>query len=153
MAQIEHESGLIPCRENMNYSAKVLFKVFKKYFPTLELAQKYANKPQDIANIVYANRMGNDGKFDGWKYRGGGFLQITGRNNYLMMTKDTRIDFLSNPDIILQEANALVSALWFWQKNNLNSFADNNDFEGLTRKINGGLNGLQDRMDLLRKYE
>jgi len=88
-------------------------------------AQTYERKPEMIANRVYANRMGNGNEQsgDGWKYRGRGFLQITGRENYLLLSKDTRIDFLNNPDLLLEEANAMISALWFWQKNNLNSFA------------------------------
>lgn len=155
MAQIEHESGLKPISENLNYSAEGLSKTFRKYFPTMATANAYARQPEKIANRVYANRMGNGNEQsgDGWKYRGRGFLQITGKDNYLVLSKDTRIDFLNNPDLLLQEANAMISALWFWQKNDLNSYADTGDIIGLTRRINGGLNGIEHRKQLLEKWK
>ena len=153
MAQIEHESGLKPIAENLNYSANGLRKTFKKYFTDLE-AIKYQRKPELIANRVYANRMGNgnDASGDGWKFRGRGFIQITGKNNYILLSKDTRIDFLNNPDLLLIEANAMISALWFWKKNNLNFWADRDDINTITKKINGGYNGLSHRKELLLKY-
>lgn len=155
MAQIEHESGLKPISENLNYNAKGLGATFKKYFPTIELATAYARKPEMIANRVYANRMGN-GNYesgDGWKFRGRGFLQITGKDNYLVLSKDTRIDCFNNPDLLLQEANAMISALWFWQKNKLNTFADKDDIIGLTKRINGAFIGLEHRKELLIKWK
>ena len=154
MAQIEHESGLKPVSENLNYSAEGLRKTFPKYFPTILSANNNARKPVQIANIVYANRMGNGptSSSDGWKYRGRGFIQITGRSNYLMLSKDTRIDFLSNPDLLLQEANSMISALWFWNKNNLNALADKNDIKAVTKRINGGFNGLEHRTELFNKW-
>jgi putative chitinase len=154
MAQIDHESGLKPISENLNYSSKGLNTTFKKYFPTIELANLYQRQPQKIANKVYANRMGNgdEASGHGFLYRGRGFLQITGKDNYTMLSKDTRIDFLNNPDLLLQEANALIGALWFWNKNNLNNLADKNDIIGITKKINGGLNGIEDRKLKLKKY-
>lgn len=154
MAQIEHESGLKPVSENLNYSAKGLSKTFPKYFSTVKLANEYANKPQLIANKVYANRMGNgdEKSGDGWKYRGRGFIQVTGKNNYLVLSKDTRIDFVNNPDLLLEEPNAIISALWYWKKNKLNELADNNNLEAITKAINGGYNGLEDRARLLKKY-
>lgn len=154
MAQIEHESGLKPISENLNYSAQGLGKIFKKYFPTIELCNKYAKRPQDIANVVYANRMGNGGtsSFDGWNYRGRGFIQLTGKNNYLLLSKDTKIDFVNNPDLLLEEANAMIGALWFWNKNKLNELADKNDIIAITKRINGGLNGIEHRKELLNKY-
>ncbi len=153
MAQIEHESGLKPIAENLNYSANGLRKTFGKYFTDLE-AIKYQRKPEQIANRVYANRMGNgnEASGDGWKYRGRGFIQITGKNNYTVLSKDTRIDYLNNPDLLLNEANAMISALWFWQKNNLNVLADTDNINLITKRINGGFNGLEHRKELLIKY-
>jgi putative chitinase len=153
-AQIEHESGLKPISENLNYSAERLLVVFPKYFKK-EQSLAYARQQSRIANRVYANRMGNgnEASGDGWKYRGRGFIQITGKNNYLMLSKDARIDCFNNPDLLLQEDYAMISALWFWNKNKLNSYADTGDIIGLTRRINGGLNGIEHRKELLIKYK
>lgn len=154
MAQIHHESGLKPISENLNYSAQGLATTFKKYFATIALANSYARQPQRIANRVYANRMGNSNEAsgDGWKYRGRGFLQITGKNNYELIAKETDLNCVENPDLLLEEANAMISALWFWKRNNLNQFSDRNDIMTLTRRINGGLNGIAHRKELLEKY-
>lgn len=154
MAQIEHESGLKAIAENLNYSSEGLLKTFKKYF-TLETAKLCARNPVVIANIVYANRMGNGNVIsgDGYKFRGRGFIQITGKSNYESLSKDTKIDFVSNPNLLLQEANALISALWYWNKNNLNTFADKDDIITITKRINGGLNGIDDRKRLLAIYK
>lgn len=155
MAQIEHESNLNPISENLNYSAEGLAKTFKKYFPTTQLANSYARQPQKIANRVYADRMGNgsESSGDGWKFRGRGFIQITGKNNYTVLSKDTRVDFVSNPDLLLQEANSMISALWFWNVNKLNALADKDDIVSVTKRINGGTNGLDHRRQLLTKYK
>lgn len=155
MAQIEHESGLKPISENLNYSSQGLSKTFKKYFPTIELANKYQRQPEKIANRVYANRMGNgdEKSGEGWKYRGRGFIQITGKENYFRLLNDTDIDFLKNPDLLLQEANAMISALWFWKIKGLNKFADLDDILTITKRINGGTNGLEHRKKLLEKYK
>lgn len=152
MAQIEHESGLKPISENLNYSAKRLLQIFPKYFNT-EKALIYANKPQLIANRVYANRMGNgsEASGEGWKYRGRGFIQITGKENYFRLANDTDLDCLKNPDLLLEESNAMLSALWFWNLKGLNKLADKNDIVGITKKINGGLNGIEHRKELLKK--
>jgi len=154
MAQIEHESGLKPISENLNYSADRLLVIFPKYFISKEYANRYARQPEKIANRVYANRMGNGSEIsgDGWKYRGRGFIQITGKDNYTVLSKDTRIDFLSNPDLLLEEANSMISALWFWNKNKLNDLADKNDIVGITKRINGGTNGIEHRKELFKKY-
>ena len=154
MAQIEHESGLKPIAENLNYSADGLIKTFKKYF-TKESALAYAGQQQRIANKVYANRMGNgnESSGDGWKFRGRGFIQTTGKENYLRLSNDTDIDFINNPDELLEEANAIVAALWFWNDKGLNKLADKDDIIGITKKINGGLNGIDDRKLLLEKYK
>lgn len=153
LAQLEHESNLKPVEENLNYSEAGLLRVFSKYF-NADTAKEYARKPEAIANIVYANRMGNGdtSSGDGWRYRGRGFIQLTGKNNYTALSKDTGIDYINNPDLLLREADAMISALWFWKKNNLNRYADRNDIKGLTRRINGGYNGLNHRINLFRKY-
>lgn len=154
MAQISHESGLKPISENLNYSAKRLMEVFPKYFKQTGIAIEYGNKPEKIANRVYANRMGNgnEASGEGWKYRGRGFIQITGKENYFRLANDTDIDCLKNPDLLLEEANAMISALWFWDLKGLNSLADKNDIIGITKKINGGNIGLEHRKELLKKY-
>ena len=128
MAQIEHESGLKPISENLNYSKSRLVEIFGKYFMGVD-TKLYANKPENIANRVYANRMGNGDELsgEGWKYRGRGFIQITGKENYFRLANDTDIDCLKNPDLLLDEANAMISALWFWQKNDCNRHADLDD--------------------------
>ena len=153
-AQIEHESHLKPISENLNYSSNGLRNTFKKYFSSLE-AIKYQRKPELIANRVYANRMdnGDEASGDGWKYRGRGFIQITGRYNYTKLSKDMGIDYVNNPDLLLNEADAMISAVWFWNDNNLNKYADRDDIKAITRRINGGYNGLEDRIRLLNKYK
>ena len=162
MAQIEHESGLKPISENLNYSKDGLLKTFAKYFtinhalePNKSDSAQYARQPEKIANRVYANRMGNGGEAsgDGWKYRGRGFIQVTGKENYFRLANDTDLDCLKNPDLLLEEANAMISALWFWELKGLNSFADKDDIITITKKINGGTNGLQHRKELLKKYK
>jgi len=154
MAQIEHESGLKPISENLNYSAQGLQKIFHKYFNTFKLQVDYQRQPEKIANRVYANRMGNgnEASGEGWKYRGRGFIQITGKENYFRLANDTDLDCFKNPDLLLEEANAIISALWFWNLKGLNSLADKNDIVSITKKINGGLNGIDHRKELLKKY-
>jgi len=164
MAQIEHESGLKPVSENLNYSAKRMLEIFKHDFDVNRdkwLSPKEKEKvlyllgsPQRIANFVYANQNGNgnEASGEGWKYRGRGFIQITGKINYFQLANDTDLDCLKNPDLLLHEANAMISALWFWNKAGLNKLADKNDLKGITRKINGGYNGLEHRAELLKKY-
>ena len=153
-AQIEHESGLKPISEKLNYSAKRLLQIFPKYFNT-EKALLYANIPRLIANKVYANRMGNGSEDSGtgWKYRGRGFLQITGKENYFRLANDTDLDCLKNPDLLLDEANAMVSAVWFWNLKELNKLADKDDIVGITKRVNGGMNGIEHRKELLKKYK
>lgn len=152
-AQLDHESGLKPISENLNYSSQGLIKTFPKYF-TKDNASLYEKQPQKIANKVYSSRMGNgtESSGDGWKYRGRGFIQLTGKNNYTMLSTDTRIDFVSNPDLLLEEANAMISALWYWNKNNLNKYSDNSDVKGATKVINGAYNGLLDRENKYKRY-
>lgn len=165
MAQLEHESGgLKPKSENLNYSQKGLLKTFGKYFNhSPEEALKFQKKPKSIANRVYANRMGNgnEASGDGWKYRGRAFFQLTGKNNYLILSKDTKIDCFNNPDILLEEANAIISALWYWSKNKLNDYADKDDLDAISDIINLGRHtpkegdaiGYDKRKLLLMKYK
>lgn len=148
LAQIIHESGHLKSNsENLNYSAKALISVFGKYFKTDAESEKYARKPEMIANKVYANRMGNGNEVsgDGWKYRGRGLIQLTGKTNYINCGKDLNIDIVNNPDLLLEPKYSLLSACWFWNKNSLNTFADKDDIIAITKKINGGTNGLSDR--------
>ena len=153
-SQISHESGLKPISENLNYSKDGLLRTFKKYFSDLS-SEVYARKPEKIANRVYANRMGNgnEASGEGWKYRGRGFIQITGKENYFRLANDTDLDCLKNPDLLLDEVNAMISALWFWNLKGLNTLADKDDIIGITKKINGALNGLEHRKELLIKYK
>ena len=155
LTQLEHESGLKPISENLNYSSERLRQIFPKYFISKADADRYARQPERIANRVYANRMGNgnEASGEGWKYRGRGFIQITGKINYFQLANDTDLDCLKNPDLLLEEPNALISALWFWNKAGLNKLADKDDLKGITRKINGGYNGLEHRQELLIKYK
>lgn len=162
-AQIEHESGLSPISENLNYSTEGLLKIFPKYFKGIEVAKTYARKPFKIASRVYANRMGNGAEStqDGWKYRGRGLIQITGKDNYKMLSEDSGIDFLNNPDLLLQEANSMISAIWFWNKNKLNVLADEDNLDAISDIINigkmtqkeGDSNGYKHRLELLAKYK
>lgn len=153
-AQLEHESNLKPISENLNYSSSGLIRIFRKYFTDLEAIQ-FQRQPERIANRVYANRMGNSNEDsgDGWKYRGRGFIQITGKNNYVRLSKATNIDFVKNPDLLLTEENSMISAIWFWTTNKLNGLADKDDILNLTKRINGGTNGLIHRKQLLNKYK
>ena len=154
-AQLHHESNLKAIGENLNYSAESLRRVFGKYFPSIESANKYARQPEKIANRVYGNRMGNgdEASGDGWKYRGRGFIQLTGKDNYRALSKATGINYLQEPDKLLNEADAMIAALWFWTNRNLNLYADRDDVREVTRRINGGFNGLAHRTELLDHYK
>ena len=158
-AQCAHESGnWRATSENLNYSAKGLRGIFRKYFPTDALAAQYARKPQAIANRVYANRMGNgpESSGDGWKFRGRGFLQLTGHDNYKALSEYiNRPDIMDNPDLVATEL-AIESALWFFDRNKLWSICDQGITDSailaLTRRINGGTHGLDDRKQKTKKY-
>jgi len=128
MAQIHNESGGFKYTKEIGNDA-----YFKKY-----------EGRKDLGNV-------KDG--DGLRFKGRGFIQVTGRANYTVLSKDTRIDFLNNPELLEQEANAMISALWFWNKKKLNELADKDDCKAITKKINGGYNGLADRERLLIKYK
>lgn len=154
-AQCFHESGLKPIQENLYYSENGLMTIFKKYFPTKSSAVGFVKDPRKIANKVYANRMGNgdEASGDGYKYSGKGFIQITGKANYEALSKDINIDYVTYPEKLLTEPNALISALWFWNKHNLNAYADKDDIVSITKVINGGQTGILDRKRLLVKYK
>jgi putative chitinase len=148
IAQCAHESGnFVFIKENLNYGAPGLMKTFKRYFPTQELAQQYAKKPEMIANRVYANRMGNgdEASGDGWRYCGRGLIQLTGRDNYTFFAGSLGISVEEASEYLATFEGAAQSACWYWEQNNLNRFADANDVRGLTRAINGGYIGLEDR--------
>jgi putative chitinase len=146
-AQLAHESGLKPINENLNYSAAGLLKIFPKYFNPVTALQ-YARKPEMIANKVYANRMGNGPELsgDGWKYRGRGFIQNTGKYQYKKLQYALNVPLLDYPELLLDEPTAMVAAIYFWTQNDLNRHADNDDIKTNTKRINGGLNGIQDRI-------
>ena len=158
LAQTGHETGGFRYfEENLNYSAEALEQVFSKYFSRAgRNAAEYAYKPEKIANVVYANRMGNgpEETGDGWKYRGRGLIQLTGKSNYQQFYLETGIDVINDPDLIVRDLNvAVLSALWFWEKNHLNTYADRNDITSITRIINGGYNGLEHRMSLYERLK
>jgi putative chitinase len=149
LAQCAHESGDFKATiESLNYSAKGLLATFPKYF-TAETAALYERKPEKIANIVYANRMGNDNVADGWKYKGRGYIQLTGKSGYAAFDKIVPEDILANPDLVASKY-PLLSAAWFWDSKNLNTLADNGKSDAvvtqITKKVNGGTIGLEDRI-------
>lgn len=151
IAQCQHESlDFTVLQENLNYSAKGLMGVFKKYFPDEATANAYARKPEMIANRVYANRMSNgpESSGDGFRFRGRGILQITGRDNYTRCSRELFGDdcLVENPDLLRQASYATLSACWFWQKNSLNAICDSGDIVLLSKRINGGTIGLEDRV-------
>ena len=155
LSQVIHESGHLKYNvENLNYSAKALRSVFGKYFKTDAIANQYARQPEKIANRVYANRMGNgdEKSGEGWKYRGRGLLQLTGRYNYSECSKFLKLDLVKDPDLICNNPEINIrAACWFWIKNGLNAVADKDDCVTCTKKINGGTNGLTDRQQILKK--
>ena len=153
LAQCGHESGgWTVFEENLFYSAQGLMKVFPKYFPTADLANAYAKQPEKIANRIYGGRMGNgpEDSGDGYKYRGRGPIQLTGKDNYRAFAKEMFDDWenlFENPDWVTADRDfALMSAIWFWNKNKLNVQADAGDIKLMTKKINGGYIGLEDRI-------
>ena len=157
--QCAHESGGFKVfSENLNYSDKGLNGIFKKYFPTIASTAGYARKPEKIANKVYANRMGNgpESSGDGFKYRGRGPIQLTGKDNYTAFSASVgRPDVLTNPDIVAGEL-AFESALWFFKKNNLFAIADKGVSDAvitqITKRVNGGTHGLDDRLKKTKQF-
>lgn len=148
IAQCAHESGGFKfLKENLNYRAVSLRKTFPKYFPDDAIAAAYANKPQMIANRVYANRMGNgpEESGDGFRYCGRGLIQLTGRDNYAFFAGSLDIPIEEAAEYLETFEGAVQSACWFWETNNLNQWADRDDILTLTKRINGGTIGLEDR--------
>lgn len=148
LAQCAHESGgFTRLVENLNYSAEALMRVWPKRFPTMEIAMRYHRNPEKIANSVYASRMGNgpEESGEGWKYRGRGLKQLTGKSNYTACSRGLGADLVANPDLLVNPEFAALSAGWFWKTNNCSPLADAREFEMLTKRINGGLIGLTDR--------
>ena len=152
VAQCAHESGgFTTLKENLNYRAPTLRKIFSKYFVSDAMAQEYASKPDKqaaIANLVYANRMGNGGPEtgDGYRYCGRGLIQLTGKDNYTWFAESIEISVEEAAQYLETFEGAAQSACWFWETNNLNRFADTGDILNLTKKINGGTIGLEDRV-------
>ena len=153
LAQCAHESGgFTALKENLNYRAVTLRKVFPKYFPTDEIASAYAQQQSAIANRVYANRMGNGDEHsgDGFKYCGRGLIQVTGKENYTWFADSLGITPEEASEYMETFEGAAQSACWFWETNNLNTWADKGDIMTLTKRINGGTIGLEDR---IKHYE
>ena len=158
LAQCGHESGGFRLtKENLNYSAKGLNGIFKKYFPTLESALPYERKPEKIANKVYGGRMGNgpESTGDGAKYCGRGYIQLTGKDNYTAFGKSIGEDVCANPQVVA-EKYALLSAAWFFNKNGLHKMADGGATDAvvtsITKRVNGGTIGLPDRIKHFKEY-
>ncbi len=150
LAQCCHESGHFRAvSENLNYSSDGLKRVFPKYFRTVDPAA-YNRKPEKIANRVYASRMGNgdEASGDGWRFRGRGLIQLTGKSNYMSCGEDLEVDLLAHPEYLESPEGAARSAAWFWWQNDLNILADRGDIKACTKKINGGYIGLEDRVEL-----
>ena len=153
LAQCAHESGgFVFLKENLNYKAPSLRKVFPKYFPDDATAAAYANKPEKIANRVYANRMGNgdESSGDGFRYCGRGLIQLTGKDNYTFFAASLDIPVEEASEYLQTFEGAVQSACFFWEQNNLNKWADAGDILTLTKRINGGTIGLEDR---IKHYE
>jgi putative chitinase len=158
LGQCAHESGNFKfTSENLNYSTKGLLATFPKYFKQPGLAEAYARNPDRIASRVYADRIGNgsEGTGDGWKFRGRGYIQLTGKSNYSAFDGFVNEDIISNPDLVAKKY-PLLSAAWFFHKNKLNTISDKGLTETvmleLTKRINGGTNGLQDRIKYTTKF-
>ena len=158
LAQCGHESGgFRATQENLNYSAKGLMGIFKKYFPTQALADAYARQPAKIAARVYGGRMGNGAEAtgEGYKFRGRGYIQLTGKENYTAFGKSIGEDILSNPDKVAGPY-ALLSAAWFFSKNGLHRMADEGASDAvvtkITKRVNGGTIGLPDRIKHFKEY-
>jgi putative chitinase len=156
LAQCGHESGGFKLtQENLNYGAKGLLGIFKKYFPTEAKAKLYERKPEKIANLVYGGRMGNgdEASGEGYKFRGRGFIQLTGKSNYSEFDKVVEEDILSNPDLVAIKY-PLLSAAWFFHKNCLKKCIDATDatVTSVTKCVNGGTIGLADRIKHFNEY-
>lgn len=149
IGQCGHECGHFRIlEENLNYRAATLMKLWPKRFPTIEIANQYAGNPKKIANMVYANRMGNrdEASGDGYRFRGRGCIQLTGHSNYYHAGKALGVDFVMEPDLVATPKYAAMTAGWFWSTHGCNEIAESADWVKLTKKINGGTIGLDDRI-------
>ena len=158
LAQAGHESGGFKAvNENLNYGAKGLLGIFKKYFPTPEKAALYERKPEKIANLVYGGRMGNgpETSGEGWKYRGRGYIQLTGKDNYKAFDAVVPENITESPDLVATKY-PLLSAAWFFHKNGLHKIADQGATDAVvtsvTKRVNGGTIGLPDRIKHFKEY-
>ena len=150
IGQCGHECGSFKVlEENLNYRAETLMKLWKSRFPTIEVANEYARNPKKIANKVYASRMGNrdESSGDGYRFRGRGCIQLTGHANYFHAGQACGEDFVMNPDLVATPKYAAMTAGWFWSTHKLNQYADGSDFLMMTKRVNGGTIGLQDRIN------
>jgi len=148
VAQCAHESGNFKfLQENLNYKAESLCRVWPRYFPNIDIARQYEKKPEKIANRAYGGRMGNgpEESGDGWKFCGRGLIQLTGRSNYQAFADSIETPIEDIPAFLATFEGAVQSACWFWESNNLNQWADKGDILTLTKRINGGTLGLEDR--------
>lgn len=149
IGQCGHECGnFTKLEEGLSYAADRLMKIWPKRFPNMEIANKYARNPKALANFVYANRMGNrdEASGDGWRFRGSGWLQLTGHDNFYHAGKACGVDFVMNPDLVRTPKYAALTAGWYWATHNCNELAERGDNLALTKKINGGTIGLDDRI-------
>jgi putative chitinase len=147
IGQCAHESGNFKTlQENLNYSAEGLMKTWPSRFPTKELADQYARQPAKIAGKVYNGRLGNTSEEEASKYLGRGLIQLTGKENYANCGTALGTDFVGNPNLLIEPKYASLSAGWFWNNKGLNALADSKDYETMTKRINGGLHGFDDRI-------
>ena len=152
IGQCAHESGNFKIlEENLNYSAEGLMKTWPSRFPTKEIADQYARQPAKIAGKVYNGRLGNTSEEEAAKYLGRGLIQLTGKENYGNCGSGIGVDLLGNPGLLSTPEYAALSAGWFWRKRDLNSLADAGDYETMTKRINGGVLGLDDRKAKIAK--
>ena len=152
IGQCQHESNNFrTLEENLHYSAAGLMRVWPSRFPSTDVADQYANNPEKIANKVYAGRMGNVEDSDGFAFRGRGLIQLTGREAYANCGSGLGVDLINNPDMLFDPEYACLSAGWFWNKKGLNDLADTQDYETMTKRINGGIIGLDDRKAKIAK--
>jgi putative chitinase len=152
IGQCAHESGNFKTlQENLNYSAEGLMKTWPSRFPTKEIADQYARISAKIAGKVYNGRLGNTSEEEAAKYLGRGLIQLTGKENYANCGLGIGADLLADPTLLLDARYACLSAGWFWNKKGLNAFADSGDYETMTKRINGGLIGLNDRIAKIKK--
>lgn len=156
IAQTGYESeSFTVFTENLNYSAQALFKLFPSHFSSIDDANLYGRHPEKIANRIYANRMGNgdEASGDGYRFRGRSFIQITGRNNYINCGNYLKIDLINNSELLENLPYVVEGAEWFWNVHDLNQFADTDNITGMTKIINGGLNGINERISLYNKIK